>query len=381
MRVALFATAAAMDFDVHVIVVPVAGAPPRVSTPTAAPFTVTVVELAQRAQMKRDLSAMLGDAAGRARLAAAAPLPAAARRASPVLAAEIAALLPPGPVPVHVTRSYLAPLGVAVAERIGAPWTTLDLDDDDESVVARLGDAVEAEAYGRLVHVFAPLFTATAVAAAHEADALAARHPIAPAVIPNAVVVPERTGQANTAPPDDGALLFVGNLTYPPNVEAATTLALDVVPEVRRLVGRRVVLSIAGPVDAGPQAIAGHDPDVRWLGFVPDLAPVYAAARVVVAPLRAGGGTRIKLLEAFAHRVPVVSSTAGAAGLDVVDGVHLLIADGAVDTARAVVRVLEDDSLARALRDNAADLVRRSYSHEAVTPLVRAFLSDASASG
>jgi glycosyltransferase involved in cell wall biosynthesis len=368
MRVALFATAAAADFDVHVVVVPVAGQPPRLARPADAPFSVTVVELAQRAQMKRELSGLLGGAAGRARLAAAAPLPAPARRAGPILAADVAAALPRGRVPVHVTRSYLAPLGLAVAERTGAPWTTLDLDDDDESIMAVLGQEAEAEAYGRLVHVFAPAFAATAVAAVHEADALRARHPIAPVVIPNAVAMPEPEPQ--TAAPDIDTLLFVGNLTYPPNVEAATTLGLDVLPEVRRLLGRRVVLSIAGSLDHGPEAIGGGDPDVRWLGFVPDLAPVYAGARVVVAPLRGGGGTRIKLLEAFAHRVPVVSSTAGAAGLDVVDGVHLLIADGPVDTARAAVRILDDDVLARTLRENAADLVRRSYSHEAVAPLV-----------
>jgi glycosyltransferase involved in cell wall biosynthesis len=377
MRVALFATAAAMDFDVHVVVVPVAGQSPSVAPPAAPRFGVTVVELAQRAEMKRELSAMLGDAAGRARLAAAAPLPSAARRASPVLASGIAAALPPGRVPVHVTRSYLAPLGIAVAERTGAPWATLDLDDDDEAVRALWGHAGEAEAYGRLVHTFAPLFTATAVAAAHEADALRARHPIAPVVIPNAVATPEPEPVAA----ESDTLLFVGNLTYPPNVEAAMTLAVDVLPEVRRLLGRRVVASIVGPMDHDPEPFAAADPDVRWLGFVPDLAPVYAGARVVVAPLRAGGGTRIKVLEAFAHRVPVVSSTAGAAGLDVVDGVHLLIADGPADTARAVARILDDDALARTLRGNAAELVRRSYSHDAVVPIVRAFLGNASASG
>jgi glycosyltransferase involved in cell wall biosynthesis len=377
MRVALFANAAVADFDVHVVVVPVAGSAPGATREL--PANVTVVELAQLEQIRSGLSEMLGDAAGRSRLALAAPLPRLARVAPPMLATGIAARLPPGPIAVHITRSYLAPLGLALAERTSAPWVTLDLDEDDESLAATMGNQDEAEAYGRLVKVFGPLATATAVAAPREAEVLRTRHGIDPMVIPNAVVLPHAAPRP--AEPGPAALLFVGNLTYAPNIEAAAALANDVLPEVRRILGSPVALTIAGPFEENSRQAAGRDPDVYWLGFVPDLAPLYATARVVVAPLRAGGGTRIKLLEAFAHGVPVVSSTAGAAGLEVIDGVHLVIADGASETAAAVARVLENATLAQRLRDNAAELVRRAYSVDAVAPRVREFLAGAASAG
>ncbi len=70
-----------------------------------------------------------------------------------------------------------------------------------------------------------------------------------------------------------------------------------------------------------------------------------ARASVAVVPIRYGSGTRVKILESFAHRVPVVSTTLGAEGLDVEDGVHLLLADGPEEFAAATVRLLGDPQL------------------------------------
>ena len=83
---------------------------------------------------------------------------------------------------------------------------------------------------------------------------------------------------------------------------------------------------MVGPHDAQLDRLAG--PDVEVTGFVSDLDTVYAATDVVVVPLRLGAGTRIKLLEAFAHGVPVVASRVAAAGLERLDGRHLMVADG-----------------------------------------------------
>ena len=107
---------------------------------------------------------------------------------------------------MHVTRSYLAPLGVAIAEQLGSRWASLDLDDDDEQVVRALGDDEDADAYRRLVGVFGPLFQAVSLAAPHEAAAVSRRHGLAASVIPNAVSLPdpgtpgERLGWPGTGP-------------------------------------------------------------------------------------------------------------------------------------------------------------------------------------
>jgi glycosyltransferase involved in cell wall biosynthesis len=112
-----------------------------------------------------------------------------------------------------------------------------------------------------------------------------------------------------------------------------------------------------------------------------DLAPHYDWAEVALAPLRAGGGTRIKILEAFAARVPVVASRIGAEGLAVRDGRHLLLADDASGLAAACLRLHDDRPLARRLTGNALALVRRRYARPAGVRQLREVLRAASAAG
>ncbi|MEZ4500780.1 MAG: glycosyltransferase [Thermomicrobiales bacterium] len=105
----------------------------------------------------------------------------------------------------------------------------------------------------------------------------------------------------------------------------------------------------------------------RWvLGWVPDLEVIYRDADAVIIPLRAGGGTRIKLLEAAAHRRPVVTTTIGAEGIDVTNGRDCLIADNATDFAAACVRLANDPALAARLGRHGEDLVRSRYTLSAM---------------
>ena len=111
--------------------------------------------------------------------------------------------------------------------------------------------------------------------------------------------------------------------------------------------------------------IAG-EAGVRLAGRVPAVAACYASAAVVVVPLRAGGGTRIKILEAFAYRRPVVSTSIGAEGLAARDGQEILIADTPAEFAHACVRLIGDRELAEQLSRNAFDLAVRCYSLDAL---------------
>ncbi len=88
-------------------------------------------------------------------------------------------------------------------------------------------------------------------------------------------------------------------------------------------------------------------------GRVSEIEPELARADIAVVPLRIGSGTRLKILESFAHRIPVVSTKIGADGLDVEDGVHLLLADRPEEFAHACRRLVEDRALARRLVDAA----------------------------
>jgi polysaccharide biosynthesis protein PslH len=382
MRSSLFLMAAQHDFSVKTLVVPVAGETGGLGGPP-----VTVLPLPDRRQILPAVAGMLSVPRWRQRISAAYPLPGLARLAPAALAAAAISALRPAPgAAVHVARSYLAPLGLAIAEQLGSPWVTLDLDDDDEQLARSLGDDAEAAAYGRLTGVFGPLFRAVALAAPGEAAAVSRRHGFATTVLPNAVAVAAGPPLADRRPAStrqeagDAAIsvLFAGNLTYRPNAEAAISLVEEVLPLLRRRAGRPVTVTLAGdPGPAGAVRCLGGRPGVRVTGYAADLEPCYRAADVLVAPLAAGGGTRIKLLEALAHGLPVVTTTIGAAGLDVTSGVHLLIADSAAGLAEAACAVTADRALRERLTAAGRRLVISRYSHDAVIPQIRAFFARA----
>ncbi|MGE5233101.1 MAG: glycosyltransferase, partial [Acidobacteriota bacterium] len=101
------------------------------------------------------------------------------------------------------------------------------------------------------------------------------------------------------------------------------------------------------------------------------LAPHYAWASAAIVPLRAGGGTRIKILEAFAAGVPVLATAVGAEGIDAADGRELLLGDGPEELAAACFRLHGDPDLHRRLVAAAGALVRERYSYEVVGRRIR----------
>lgn len=176
--------------------------------------------------------------------------------------------------------------------------------------------------------------------------------PPEPAPAPVAAPAPGRAPANALAPAPERlpahrpTLLFQGSFTWPPNADAAAWLVGEVLPRLHtRVPDARVVL--AGRPAPEVTALAG--PCVEVAGTVPSMAPYLRAADLVVVPLRVGSGTRIKILEAFAHGVPVVSTTIGAEGLDVVAGRHLALADDAEELARACAVLLTDRSRREAL--------------------------------
>lgn len=234
MRAWCFVAAAAADGPVDVVVVPLAGAVPGNEAPLPPGVSLTVAPDGRPAQVRAGLMALLGDATWRRRWSATAPLPRLARLAPPPMATAIAQQLPGAHGShVHVLRSYLAPLGVALATRLQAPWATLDLDDDDERLAAALGEVEESQSYGRLVMTFGPAYDRVCLASGEEAANIATRHDLATWVIPNSVQPPDvgRGRRGHRSPRH--SLLFVGNLTYRPNTDAARTLVEEVLPRVR----------------------------------------------------------------------------------------------------------------------------------------------------
>ena len=161
-------------------------------------------------------------------------------------------------------------------------------------------------------------------------------------VIPNTYPRP-RLPVGNPTARRPPVLLFQGNLGYPPNIDGAQWLATAIVPLVRDAVPATETRLVGRP---GTNVRQLDRPGVvTVVGEVPSMDEELARASVAVVPIRYGSGTRVKILESFAHRVPVVSTTLGAEGLDVQDGVHLLLADDPAEFAAATVRLLGDHRL------------------------------------
>jgi glycosyltransferase involved in cell wall biosynthesis len=154
--------------------------------------------------------------------------------------------------------------------------------------------------------------------------------------------------------------LFVGDFTYAPNRGGLSYLVEEVMPNLwRSLPEARLV--VAG---RGLDHPASDDPRVRQLGFVEDLAGLYAKVDCVAIPLLVGGGSPLKFIEALAYGVPVVATSVAAAGLEASAGEHFLQADRPEELADAMAQVLRGE--ASDLASRGRDLAERVYSIESL---------------
>jgi len=160
-------------------------------------------------------------------------------------------------------------------------------------------------------------------------------------------------------------LLFAGVISYPPNTDGVLLFARSILPRIRALVPD-VKLHVVGHSPPARVMALGREPGIEVTGYVDDILPYYRLSKVVVVPLRAGGGTRLKILEAMALGRAVVSTTIGCAGLEVRHGVHILVADDPQQFADCVVRLLRDDALRAELAGNARRLVEQRYDWRAI---------------
>lgn len=154
---------------------------------------------------------------------------------------------------------------------------------------------------------------------------------------------------------------FVGLLGWAPNADAAVWLAEQVWPHVRRAMPEARLVLVGREPTAAVRALSRDD--IAVTGTVPEVTPYLARARVAVAPLRAGGGSRLKILEALDAGRPVVATTIGAEGLEHLVGRGILLADDPADYAKTVVELLRDPERAASLgrQGNAAVAERFSW--------------------
>jgi glycosyltransferase involved in cell wall biosynthesis len=155
-------------------------------------------------------------------------------------------------------------------------------------------------------------------------------------------------------------VLFTGMMSHPPNADAASFFARDVLPRVQAAIPAAEFWIVGRDPAAAVRALRTL-PGVVVTGFVSDMRPYIAEATVVVVPLRFGSGMRQKILEAWAMEKCVVSTQVGAEGLDAEDGTNILIADDAETMAASVVRAIREPALRDAIRARGRALVSTAH--------------------
>jgi glycosyltransferase involved in cell wall biosynthesis len=256
---------------------------------------------------------------------------------------------------VHVFRLYLAPLAEDWTRIAGGqrPRLVIDCDEDDAAAYRRIAAmkrwqgrteegawaAAEADAFARLAECELPPFDLAFAASAGEAKSISAWNDQVVAV-PN---VPPRPAGRRRQPRRAGkTVLFVGTMGYAPNEDGARWLLTRVWPKLRREFRSPLRLVVAGSNPSASLVRLGRRRDVEVTGTVADIGEYYRQADLAVIPIRAGGGTRIKLMEAAAWGVPIVSTSFGAGGTAFHNDRELLIADNAEQFARACAVLLQN---------------------------------------
>jgi len=228
---------------------------------------------------------------------------------------------------------------------------------------------LQADRLERLARELCPQFALNVMMSDVDADRLRL---LAPGT--TTVVVPNGTDtgyfQPNGAASLPGRVVFVGPTSSHPNRDAVDFLLQEIWPNIHaanpaaslRLIGRNP------PVD---QARYNAAPQVIALGFVPDIRPALSEARCCVVPIRIGGGTRLKILDAWAMGKAVVSTSIGCEGLEVVDGENILVRDTPDAIAAAVLEVLDDARLRSRLERNGRATAVERYGWSVVGRRIR----------
>jgi glycosyltransferase involved in cell wall biosynthesis len=278
---------------------------------------------------------------------------------------------------VHVFRLATLPFGKPyLGSFFRRPRRHLDLDDIESLTRRRLAslyrqngnlmmaaheeseatrcESLEDEALRRFGRVY--------VCSPSDRDKLQGRTRARICVLPNAVRMP--AGIPARAPDGVFTFFFVGTLGYYPNEDGVRYLCTEIVPRIRELAGGAFVVNIAGTGASESLRRAASVPQVRFLGAVADLHPWYAQADAVVAPVRAGGGTRIKILEAFSYQRPVVATSTAMEGIEARAEEHVVIGDTPAAFAQQCARLMADAALRGRLAQNALALLHQSYTLE-----------------
>jgi glycosyltransferase involved in cell wall biosynthesis len=372
MRAGFFLDAYARIANVDLIVVPVAGSLQFSAFALSRARSIKVLELAGPDSHYRLVASVIDP---RARLNALRSYgrPSLAAFGTPALCCLRSLVVNSRYDLVHIFRLYLADLGTPwLGMNSSAPKLVMDCDENDAATYRRIATSerraghviaaetaeAEASAFARFAEHWLPKFDVVLAASHQEARSLTtfgARTRTIANVVP--------TPRPSPAPaPQLPTILFIGTLGYPPNMDGILWFCTRVFGRLQRVLAYRLRLVIVGRHPSALHARLGFQRGIEVWDDVDDIGRCYRNANLVIAPLRAGGGTRIKIIEAAKHGVPIVATRLAAEGTSFQNGVDMLVADSAEGFLRACLLLIRNRSLARRLAWRARAKANRDYS-------------------
>lgn len=276
---------------------------------------------------------------------------------------------------IHCYRLGLSGIGEHIAKKTGIPLNKLVIDLDDyesESAMRTLNQ--QRDIQGRVLTTFSRIdilkivhyekyisrkFCTLFLCSETDRIKFIANNTGAKVhVVPNGYRIPEK--KLPSSPLDNKTILFVGSLNYQANIDAIEYFVNTVWSVYLCESGYK--MTIAGR--EAPESLHKlcEKYKIKLVTDPPEIEPLYRDSALLVVPIRIGGGTRIKILEAFGYGRPVVATRIGAEGIDIEDGVHLLLADEPHKIAKACMQILNEPEAAEKLTNAGRQLVEKSYS-------------------
>ena len=380
MRAALFVRALAKNYQVYLHVIPVLGTvPDALNTLNLDDFCRQVT--VQKLQQDPVYEFINNISLDRHRLAALAEYHqvALSRFATPEARSQIQSLYASVEfAAIHVFRLYMVAFIQAYFDDNKIP-IILDMDDYESVTHHRFAELyrrrqmpthvflehAEAVKYTQMEQHWIPCFKHVYLSNEQDYSGLVKRFPKTKfRTLANAISIPKTMPKPEPSKPF--TLLYIGTMSYFPNQDAVMYFCTDILPALRQALACEVNLVIAGANPSQNVLALSKQPGVQVTGRVSDLAPLYHQADIVVAPIRAGGGTRIKILEAFAYQRPVIATTLALEGIAAIHETHVLIADNSEAFIKACISLIGQADQAKKLSDNAYVLVCLNYSQEII---------------
>lgn len=290
-----------------------------------------------------------------------------------------------GPDCIVCYRLYLWPWLEAWAATGGKVW--MDLDESDSrsrlslAELSRrrganpdaIGLTVQGQVYKHLERQLLPRFSGISVSTREEHNSLLSLlNDLRITIWPN--VMAAQAKLEARLPGDVLQLLFVGYLQYLPNRDALFYASEQILPLLQSTLNQPVVLNVVGSGSSDQDASWADRPGVHFRGALADISEAYRAADVVIAPLRAGTGSCIKVLEALAYRKAVVATTVAARGLNVESGRELILADSPLEFANACHQLLANRPKCQQLETTGHRFVKEEHSIETLSACTQGLL-------